>query len=326
MPIIPINDETHWHELRGPRIGGSEIQALLIDHEELALCSDDTFVTMNELYFRKKGIKENNIASPIMEWGNVMEPLIANMIAAENDWTIEKAHDYHIHPEHDQLGCTLDYYALETQEGPCLLQIKNVVHTSHKWTQVKATPYVEMQVQHELMVVNAARQAEGLEPFRMHCIGSMHRGNPEDIRLMFRGPNPDVCAAIIDASGRFADDLKNNREPDITSPKDYAHILEMVKSSEKLERVIDLTGKPDLDQLIYDWKQKKAEVKAAEKELDTMKAKIMRHCLTTEPSLATYTVGRTDRHRIEIKELKVNYKAKEAYVGTQTRFDCKDTF
>lgn len=326
MTIIPIQNEQHWHDIREKHVGGSEIQALLIDHEELALSSDDSFVTMNELYFRKKGIKEGQEASPLMAWGLVMEPLIAQMIAAENDWTIEKGQEYHEHPVHKHLGCTLDYYALETQEGPSLLQIKNVIHTSHKWTQVKATPYVEMQVQHELLVVNAAREAAGLEPFRMHCIGSMHRGNPEDIRLMFRAPNPDVQAAIVDASGRFWSDLENGREPDINSPKDYKHILDMVKSSEKLERVLDLTGKPELDETIQQWLDAKARKNAAEKEQETLKAKIMRHCVTLEPSLATYTVGRTDKHRIEIKETKVNYKAKEAYVGTQTRFDCKSVY
>lgn len=325
MPIIPIESPEHWHDLRRNHIGASEIQALLIENDQLEISSDDSYVTQNELYFRKKGIIDGFEASPIMEFGNVMEPIIAHMLAAQNNWTIEKAHDYHEHPKHPFLGCTLDYYALETPEGAVLLQIKNVVHTSHKWTQTKATPYVEIQVQQELMVVNAARKAAGLEPFAAHCIGSMHKGNPEDIRIMYRPPLHDVCKAIIDAGHKFWSDLQAGREPDINSPKDYAHIMEMVRKAEKSERVIDLYGIPEVDELARAYQAATEQRKAAEKREDLLKAKLMRYCMSLENDApVAHIYAQSDAHVLNIKEIEIRYKAKEAYVGKQTRFTVKE--
>lgn len=325
MAIIPITSESHWHALRSQHIGASEIQALLIEDDKLAISSDDSFTTANQLYMMKRGLINGVEVTPIMEFGNVMEPIIGHMIAAENDWTIQKAHEYHEHPDHPQLGCTLDYYALETPEGPVLLQIKNVVHTSHKWTQNRATPYVEMQVQQELDVVNAARKAEGLEPFAAHCIGSMHKGNPEDIRLMFRTAMPEVVEAIHDASARFWADVQAGREPDITNPKDYEHILELVKKAEKIERTVDLTDRPDLDEVVVEYNQAKARRLAAEKEESALKAKLLRQCLQIEDNgdMCVHTLGLTPGYELNVNEILVNYKAKEASTGKQTRFTVK---
>jgi len=323
--IIPIENEDHWHAVRAKHIGASEIQALLIDHEELALCSDDSFVTMNELYWRKRRIKEQQNATSIMKWGNIMEPLIALMIAEENGWTLQKNENYHEHPDHPHLGCTLDYMALETENGPAYLQIKNVVHTSHKWTQTKATPYVEIQVQQELMVANAARRSAGLPEFKYHIIGSMHRGNPEDIRLMFRAANDDVQRAIIDASARFWSDLQSNREPDLNSPKDYAHVMDMIKQAQPVERAVLMKGRPEIDTLAYEYESARQERLNAEKKEQLLKAKLARYCLTEENGkLFALSSVETDKHILTVQLQRRNNKARPASVSTATIFNAKE--
>lgn len=324
MTITPIRNDDHWHELRKNHIGASEIASLLIGNDEIELYSDDCFLTAHELYCLKRGLLKGRESSKIMEFGNVMEPIIAHMIAAENGFEISKSLEYHEHPDYPFLGCTLDYFVLESPEGPVLLQIKNVVHTSHKWTQDKAPPSVEIQVQQELMVVNAAREKAGLEPFAAHCIGSMHKGNPEDLRIMYRPMLPEICDAIIDAGQRFWADVQIGKEPAIDNPKDYDHILQMVKDAEKFETVIDLSGRPDLDEAALLYHEARNARLAAEKREAALKAKLMRYCMVERNGrMYAHIYGKGDNCTLSLKEIKVQYKAKQASIGTQTRFDVK---
>lgn len=322
MTITKIKNDEHWHRLRSSHIGASEVASLLIGHDELELYSDDTFLTAHELYCLKRGLLKGRESSKVMEFGNVMEPIIAHMIATENDFEIGKAHDYHEHPDYPFLGCTLDYYVFQSPEGPVLLQIKNVVHTSYKWTQAKAPPAVEIQVQQELMVVNAARKAAGLEPFAAHCIGSMHKGNPEDIRIMYRPALPEVQEAIIDAGKRFWCNMNAGIEPAIDNPKDYKHILQMIKAAEKIEKTIDLRGNKTVDKLAMEYLEAKQARLMAEKREDMLKARLMRHCMAEEKgSMVAYIYAKSDNCTLSLKEIQVQYKAKPASIGKQTRFD-----
>lgn len=289
MPIIPIESDAHWHELRGPRIGASEIYALF-DSEQKPEIGDEadpfeeSWSTPHEIWARKHGLIKPVQQTAIMEFGLDMEPVIAKWLAKEYGLEILKSREYHIHPEYPWLACTLDYYVLQSEWGQRLLQIKNVGTYAKYWSRDKAPQKVEMQVIQELEVTNAARLEHGQTPFPGTMIGSMHGGNPENLRLQPRPPNPEVWEAIVRVSKDFYERcLIGGEEPQNWQPKDIGHIKEMYRTAERHVEHIDLTHVSDeVEDQIAAWRTAKADETRARKRKDALLSALMRRFMVLD--------------------------------------------
>lgn len=316
MTITPITNEDQWHEIRAKHIGASESAVLF---------GASPFTTLSELYFTKRGLLSGKFSSPLMEFGKVMEPIIAHMAAAENGWTVQQCKEYHEHPEYPWLGCSLDYYIIESEHGESMAQVKNVQNFAPGWYQNRAPDHVEFQVQHELLVANAARIKAGRKPFANHHIVSLHAGNPEDIRVMVRGPNEKAHAEIIKRSTKFWNDIEKGNEPPVTGSADYEHITDLFKGSVKEEKeVLMLTARPDIDDLVAQLTIAKSDKKVAEDKEKELKAKLVRHCMVIEENECVgYVNVRTDNYFMEMKEIVKNMQAKEAHSRTEYHFKTK---
>jgi predicted phage-related endonuclease len=319
MPIIPIDqdgNEDEWHELRRKHIGASDIAALFN-------CGSSYTPTLNELYHIKRGNLPSNSGGILAELGKVMEPFIAYMISDQFGWRLERCKAYHIHPEHTALGCTLDYFVVESEHGPGILEIKNVLPFSPGWSQTAAPDHIELQLQHQFLVTNAARVETGKKPFTWGAIGSMHGGNPEDIRIMIRTPDIRVHKHIVDMATRFMDDIKNHKEPPLIGSEDYQHIVDLFKSAViQDETVLDLRGNGQITGMVSKYHECKAHIKFWNKELETIKTQLMHKLLTeTKDGIKKHFSARTDTAIINIKQLEVNYKAQPARTISQVRLD-----
>jgi len=316
MTITPIKNDEQWHALRNKTIGASDVGIVLG-------CSP--YGTLNELYHVKRGNYQPNFESKLMEWGKAMEPVIATMISGEMYWTLQHCRDYHAHPEHPFLGATLDYYVIESEHGPGILEIKNVSTFSPDWGQNRAPAHVELQVQHQFLVVNAARRAAGLDTFKWGAIGSLHAGNPEDVRIMYRKPDPKVHKHIIEKCGAFWADVVAGNEPDlIGGHRELDHIVAMYSQAEEAPEDValeDHRGDAVLDNLIAEHEQAKYEASNAKRRQDEFKAKILHRLIAIDNEGVTRRMAaRTDNYGVETKLITVNRKPQPAKQSQQLRF------
>lgn len=294
MTITQIKDEAHWRELRAAHIGASEIATLF---------SESPYLTPNQLFHMKRGNLGDVEESPLMRFGQLMEPVVAALIVEHYQWDMVKCQEYHEHPEFPWLGCTLDYYCTHPEHGPGIVQIKNVQNFAPGWTQSRAPTHVELQVQHELFVTNAARLAAGKEPFRWTAIGSMHAGNPEDIRVFFREQDKKVTDHIVNRSRKFWEDMKANNEPPLLGGQDYEHIVDLFKSAEDLPPEFkDFRGNGVFEMWAFEYVTAGMERLSAEKRQKEMKTRILHAMLdTTKPEPGRVTTAHTGRASVTVK-------------------------
>jgi putative phage-type endonuclease len=304
MEIIPIyikNDPAGWHALRRKHIGASDVAALFN-------CGNSYTPTLNALYHEKRGnLPPETKLNLLAELGKAMEPFIAFVVSDIHGWRLEPCAFYHEHPEYPWLGCSLDYFVVESEHGPGVMQIKNVQQWAPGWTQSRAPDHVELQVQHEYLVCNAARVAEGLRPFTWGCIASLHSGNPEDVRVMLRKPEPKVHKHIIERTRRFMDDVAAGREPPLIGAEEYGHINDMFKFAEEEADPDprDLRGDAILDDYVAEWIKASGEKKGVEQRVTEMKTRILHRMLAEAPQggkIWKRWAARTDNYAIQVQK------------------------
>jgi len=304
MAIIPIDqqkDPAGWHALRRKHIGASDVAALFG-------CGNSYTPTLNELYHDKRGnLPPESGRNLLAMLGKAMEPVVAYIVTDVHNWKLEPCQFYHEHPEHPALGCTLDYYIVESEHGPGIMEIKNVQQWTPGWTQYRAPDHIELQVQHQFLVTNAARIAEGLKPFTWGCIASMHAGNPEDIRIMLRKPDPKVHAHIIERTSRFMADVAAGKEPPILGSEDYDHINGLFKFAEEEPDPdpLDRRGDAILDNHIAEFLEAQGAKAHAEYKYKEAKTRILHAMLKEVPQggmvWKRYS-ARTDNYSLRIQK------------------------
>jgi putative phage-type endonuclease len=320
MPIIKIENEEHWHKLRKDTIGASEVGIVF---------GISPYSTLNELFHVKRGNFQPNIdGSKLMQWGQAMEPVIATFISGEMNWQLKHCRDYHIHPEYPFLGVTLDYYVIESEHGPGILEIKNVNQFAPNWSNNRAPNHIELQLQDQFLVVNAARRELGLDTYKWGAIGSMHAGNPEDIRIMYRAPDPKVHDHIIKKCGEFWHKVKNNIEPELSDHKEYEHIQEMFKQApikEDIKQLIDCGNDAILDDLIVRHEQAKYDKNNADRLQTELKAKILHHLMIIDnDGIVKSAAARTSNYAVETKMIEVTRQPSPAKTTAQLRFTIRN--
>lgn len=156
---IGIDQYEEWQELRHKDITSSDVSALF---------GLNPYMSYYGLWHGKKAPTPPEFkVTEEMEWGNALEPVIAEMTAHKNGLIIQPKKTYIRHATL-QAGSSFDYEIVGTtagspyrphfeQNGNGILEIKNVHSMSFrdKWKQEEGhdvSPYVEIQVQHQQMV------------------------------------------------------------------------------------------------------------------------------------------------------------------------------
>lgn len=314
MAIIQIENEKHWHDLRRNHIGASEIAALF---------GDKAFTTKHEIWTRMRGLYSATHTHDFLEFGQDMEPIIAKYLARTYSMEVMKSHEYHECVEYPWLGATLDYYILDAEDGPALLQIKHVSGDWVKdWSQVRAPFYIEMQVQQELFVTNSARKALGFSEFNRTYIGAMIGGNVDDLRLMERRQDWTVVEDIIDRSTEFMNHLEHGDEPPLDNPRDIEHIRAMFIESTIDHETLDLrdqSTKVEADIVLYE--ALKDEEHAAARRAKAVQARLMRSCMVMDKEdVIGHLTAETDNYLMTMNKHEVHRRAREESVSEQLKF------
>lgn len=153
--IVPFTTEDEWLNNRKRDLTSSDIPVLF----------GHGYITLEELIENKRsGIVKEIKMNERMKWGMALQDAIAEEFARQNNWNISKKTEYIRIPEL-RLGSSFDfeiYVEDEDDKGEAfstahLLEIKTVDAKTYKdkWIQgfeIEATPYIELQVQHQLLV------------------------------------------------------------------------------------------------------------------------------------------------------------------------------
>jgi predicted phage-related endonuclease len=164
VTIVPIPaDDAGWRALRLKHVGGSEVAALF----GLQRAYQHSAFTLWQ-------IKSGRISDPgehpseedieRIQWGNILEPIIAAEAAKRWDWEIEKG-GYATDDSCAGLGATLDYVITNHREedprciGPGLMEVKNVDGFEHarSWGNDDVPPFhIMLQPQHQFAATGFA--------------------------------------------------------------------------------------------------------------------------------------------------------------------------
>ena len=189
--IIPFTTEEAWLANRVHDLTSSDVPCLF----------NQGYQSYEQIFQAKLHKKKNKIEeNERMEWGVALQDAIANKFAQINHWTIRKKSEY-IRIKEIRLGSSFDFEIShedcnETDSKNELLEIKNVSYESFKnnWRkgfEIEATPYIEIQVQHQLLV-------SGLETA---YIGVLIGGN--EGKILKRTANKKIQDAILFKAREF---------------------------------------------------------------------------------------------------------------------------
>lgn len=191
--IISFTTEEAWLAERVKDLTSSDVPCLFNcgyqSYEQLFQC---------KLHSKEARIEENER----MQWGIALQDSIGNEFAKRNNWKIRKKSEY-IRIPSLRLGSSFDFeIESETEDNgeahstKELLEIKNVSVESFKnnWRkgfEIEATPYIEIQVQHQLLV-------SGL---KTTYIGVLIGGN--EGKVLRRTANKKIQDAILFKAAEF---------------------------------------------------------------------------------------------------------------------------
>lgn len=144
--VFKTDNKKDWLELRAKDITSTEISAL---------CDSNPYTSEFELYHRKKEGDLGEIPDNMpMKWGRRMEPVIAQAVKEDFGLDIRRLGCYMRHDEEPNMGSSFDYEIINHEDGPGILEIKNVAYNVFKeqWTEEQAPDHIELQFQQQLEI------------------------------------------------------------------------------------------------------------------------------------------------------------------------------
>lgn len=211
---VNVLDEQHWHQLRAKNIGASEVAALF---------GASPYTTKFTLYHQKAGkLASPSFDSERMKWGTLLEPVIAQGIAEQQEWTIRKVRRYLMHPTVSGMGASLDYEILNHPDGVGCLEIKNVSIEAFKRSWLKnedgsydAPLHIELQLQHQLAVTGREWGA----------IGFLVGGN--EAHVVTRKRHEPTIQKIETAVAEFWKSIEKGEAPHVEDAGDLAAVAQI---------------------------------------------------------------------------------------------------
>jgi len=200
--VIPFTTEEAWKAERVKDLTSSDIATLFgVGYQSY----EQLFEA--KLYGKEIKVEENER----MQWGKCLQDSIAEEFARRNHWEIRKKSEY-IRLVGLGIGSSFDFeISSEAQDDKGesysvkeILEIKNVSFESYKsWIkgfQVEMSPYIELQVQHQLLV-------SGLE---VCYVGALIAGCQG--LVLRREANPKIQQAILRKCADFRKQINEARK------------------------------------------------------------------------------------------------------------------
>lgn len=259
--IIPLN-EADWLRMRKFDLTSTDVADLF------GIGRTSAF----ELWHRKKSQSDSDfVGNERTEWGLHLQDGIASKFAKDNNWSVRRMNEYIRIPEL-RLGSSFDFEITDRNEERSengILEVKNVDSLVYKndWLigedgEIEATPAIELQLQHQLMVSGYSHGYIGV------CVG----GNKGI--LLPRDYSINIQKAIIAKSKIFWKSIDDNLPPDPDFTKDAEFIVSLYQSAEP-GTVVDLTGDEDVEDALKAYKAAGDAIKEHEQDRAAIKARLL---------------------------------------------------
>lgn len=266
--ILPT-DKDAWLALRGQDITSTDVAALF---------GLSPYKTRLQLWHQKTGgltdtVEENER----MRWGNRLQDAIARGIAEDMEWDV-RARNVYTRIDERRIGSSFDFEIVGHEDGPGLLEIKNVdfLVFRDKWSEedgvVEAPAHIELQLQHQLLVTGRS----------WGVIAALVAGN--DLKYCIRRADADLHSQIIDESARFWASVASGVAPEPHYPED-ANVVAKLHARANAGEIVDATGDIETDDLVSRYRHVSSEIKGLEDIKDTIKAQLLERIGTAEKVL-----------------------------------------
>lgn len=254
--IVHCESKEHWLSERAKDIASTDSPALF---------GLSPYKTALSLYNEKaNGLYEAWEGNEFTKWGERLQGPIAAGIAEDNGFRIEPFTNY-VRMKDERIGSSFDYLIVEPDTG--LLEIKNVGKDAFAsgWhvdgDEIEAPPWIEMQVQHQLLV-------SGL---KFAYIGALIGGNKPI--LIRREVDPEITEAIRKRVAQFWQDVENKRAPEPDFELDAEFLASLVKQTTKETYVAE--NNPDVLGLVRRYMEVHGAHTKLGEERDALRAEIL---------------------------------------------------
>lgn len=257
MRTIDIESDAHRAELRVKHVGGSEIAALF---------DASPYITRWMLFQAKAGraplppADNNRVA-----WGELLEPAIAEGVTRAMRWQLLKCTTYAVHDNVPGMGCSVDYQVIDHEDGPGLVEIKNVDWLAWRdgWSEERAPLHIELQVQHQLAVTGHPWGA----------IAALVGGN--ELRIYPRRPDAKAIGAIEAAVSAFWAAVGAGEAPDPFGAPAENETIKALWPQIDATKTVDLTGDEEAYDLARQLAWAKNELRAPSRIYDAARIKLL---------------------------------------------------
>jgi len=256
MPIIiPYTTEEEWLNHRLDDITSTDVSALF---------GLSPYTTEYEVFYNKKNrINPDFAETDRMKWGKRFEDVIAQGVAQDLGLTVEPLKVYMRHSTVKGMGSSFDYAIVGHQDGPGLMEIKNVDARIYrdKWSDSEAPAHIETQVQHQMEVADAA----------WCLIVAMSGGN--DPRVIRRERDRDIGKALCKRVSKFWRDVESDNIPTPDYIKDAEFIIGLHRSAGV--NLLEVDTESAVYKLLVDYEHLSAEARSYEALTKAKKAEIL---------------------------------------------------
>lgn len=214
MPkLIKPSSHEHWLSLKAVDITSTEVSALF---------GLSPYMTEFELFYIKSRGETTSIAdNERMKWGRRLEAVIAKGIAEDLGMKVRQINGYMRHDNVDRMGSSFDYEIIGHDDGPGILEIKNVDGLVYrdKWEDDEAPPHIELQLQHQLEI---SGRSWGM-------IVALVGGN--DPKVIRRERDKEVGAGLRIKVGEFWDRVAREDAPNPDYMEDSEFLIKIHQSA-----------------------------------------------------------------------------------------------
>lgn len=257
-------DKQAWLEKRTKVITSSDASALF---------NLSKWCSPYKLWHNKKEGVIQELNNKHMFWGSILEPQIAVGIAQLEGLIIEPFPQFIELPDH-RIGSSFDYKIIGTTEdspfrdtfkelGQGHLEIKKTNHWAYEkgWSETEATPYEEIQVQHQML-------CSGL---KWAIIGGYISGR-DDHTALLREADLDIHTAIIQRTKGFWESIERGMPPEPDYRDDADFIISRYQDSGGSDA--DMRGNEKMTELCKAYHEQLAIEKEADIVKQAVKAQI----------------------------------------------------
>ncbi len=229
-----------------------------------ALFNRSPYLTRWMLYHWAKGQDIDGPGDERMAIGTRLERVILEMAADELgiEVTPHKAQTYQAH-DTEPVGCTIDATCWDPALGDGVVEAKSVDYLIWKdqWSEEMAPPHIEIQLQVQLMVREAA----------WGVIAALVGGN--QLKIYRRWPNEHLQKEIVREARAFFEEVANNRCPPIQGmPREFAVLDAMYPETDSVEVA---AGDEMTAAAVEEYRERKKQAAEAGVAADRAKAQIL---------------------------------------------------